>query len=163
VTDEQLLKIKEKALRIAQRMGFRDQSEDLAHDVVARYLEDTVGVSRVGQVLVDCIRAKYGRSSTPGHKERRAIENAVNIDLVPSDSTSFEYQPKDHTLKMDVEIILSWCRSKRARKMLRQYYLEDMDIKEIAESWGSNFNAVNVNVWRFTKELQEEIRRRGLI
>jgi hypothetical protein len=57
----------------ASRKGFREFSEDLAHDALIKWLEGIGKHQTVDQATVDAIRGTFGRPSTLGYLAKRAV------------------------------------------------------------------------------------------
>lgn len=76
-------RLRKRAVLSAARMGFSQQSEDLAHDAILEWLEGRGQHQTVDQAIIDAVRRTFGRPGFPGHELRRNLEQrAKSLDAV---------------------------------------------------------------------------------
>lgn len=74
MTPDVATELRQRAILSASAKGFRQQSEDIAHDALLRWLEGFGRHQTVDQAVTDAIRGEFGRPGTPGHEQRRNLE-----------------------------------------------------------------------------------------
>lgn len=76
-------RFRKRAIFSATRRGFTEQSEDLAHDVILSWLEGGGQHQTIDHAVIDAVRRTHGRSGTPGHEQRRNLEQrAERVDAL---------------------------------------------------------------------------------
>lgn len=69
-----------KALFSAKKFGFGEHAEDLAQEMLLKFLENKETRQTVDQAVIDAIREEFGNPNTAGYELRRARDNAIPVD-----------------------------------------------------------------------------------
>ena len=73
MTNEKAKELRKRAIASATRYGFAGSAEDIAQEVLCRFVEGRGKHQTVDQAVIDVIRSEHGRPGLPGHERRRAV------------------------------------------------------------------------------------------
>lgn len=83
IDSDHLVRLHDRAKRIATIYRFNQDAEDLAQDVALRYLEGKNSHSTVTQTLIDAVRHHYGASPRKGVVKSKKYEaKNVSVELI---------------------------------------------------------------------------------
>lgn len=72
----------------AKKFGIRHDIEDCVQEILTRMLEGRHQHATTNQCVIDYLREKYGRTGTPGHAAKQALERAGHYEPHDFDRSS---------------------------------------------------------------------------
>ena len=114
------------------------------------------------QIAVNLVR-DYARNRRPQFW-KRAAGSAVNVDAAAEWMASGELSPEERLMAAE-EVRAVWRAAEKLPERQRTVFLlrfvEDMDLREIAEAAGMKEGTVKVHLFRALQAVREELRRRA--
>jgi DNA-directed RNA polymerase specialized sigma24 family protein len=113
MSDEDVVKLKKQIMNQAIRLGFRDDAEDIAHDVLCNMLAEGPKRKSIKYLVIDVLRLRCGRKGHKDYEGRLLLANA----------TSFEADL--HEKYIGIECESQWCDKLDLEKMIESLSLEE--------------------------------------
>jgi DNA-directed RNA polymerase specialized sigma24 family protein len=145
--DEDVSRLRERAMLVARLRGFPEDAEDFAQQALAWMLEKPDRGATIDQLFVDYLRDRWGDSRTKLRAERCELRRGatpLNDDLISTRET-----PEDGLLS------LTWDLTERERVIVVLRLKWGFEIQEIAECLGIRATTLSPQVQR----LMQKIRR----
>lgn len=113
MSDEDVVKLKKQIMKQAIRLGFRDDAEDIAHDVLCNMLAEGPKRKSLKYSVIDVLRQRCGRKGQKDYEGRLSLANA----------SSFEADL--HEKYIGIECESQWCDKLDLEKMLGSLRVDD--------------------------------------
>jgi hypothetical protein len=128
MTSSEASRIRRNAVISACSLGFGQDAEDLAHDVILNHIEGKGKKQLVDFAVIDMIRKRSGNPRVHSRAQRVALNETVEYD---EDKLPDTREPKPMTFEHTLEDL-----SRDQRICVFLYFVWGLDMKEIGECIG---------------------------